>query len=884
MASFSLFELFRKPGTSSTSGEKGRSRPLENKQPVQAALTAATRRENVNLDQPALMATPLPAVTPETKNPLVFNHLRDDSTSNYRGATAALPVRHGALASRLSLQPDEAQPAPVPTPRRRTKLPAPRAKIFTADLPSAPDPIAAPAAPHATSSPAQPGDTSSPTMEQNTPVEAVWAAIPATPASPFQLANETAPPPTPPAPTPRENGSPRHFYSPFEIVSQQNTPAVIASPFAFNEIDTPAAESAEKEPETIELPIRELLNHAPAGDLYFNPADVSAVAKAHVPAAPLVGKLLTGKRATVTLKTLAQHTDAATAALLRRSRPGLQITVPLQLLLTNLSEARESVPPVAVETVFQTPFSIKAEEDAELSVTAFPYREPGAEAAFPAPAAAESNPLQEEELNPLVQEPFLHIPDDPAPTPSPSSLIREELAEAARNSVRTPEKTPDAPEKPTPAELPAAAMPLPDGAPTAPSSPSPFTSPFDSGFGMPLRPWDEDPIPLESLREAPLAAVSSTPPAAALSPAPALFVEKAATPPEAAPPETTSPTPPPVFSFVEALNSPETSKTAPETSAEEASQIPAPADASLADPPPALASTKAPAPVTPAPSADGLFASPWSTAALFSNAPATPAKPPAAADTALDAVETQAPCPLSTTKPVAPPPLIPASPFAEEPALASPPTPTSSPASPFTTLTAAPPAAEPPRSPFAVVPEAADETAFSHSTPDAPMAPPPVVQPPRAAASSANEVEDLSFGYINDPAQLALRAIFSTDQTLRPEDVVDLTAQFPGLRACLILTPEAAVPTQPPTGDEEVRLFHERARGLFDKTIGLVRELDPDAVEQTFTLRTAKGVISFFAAGEVCLAALHAEPSFQPGVREKLTLVAQSLNQMLRAA
>ena len=70
---------------------------------------------------------------------------------------------------------------------------------------------------------------------------------------------------------------------------------------------------------------------------------------------------------------------------------------------------------------------------------------------------------------------------------------------------------------------------------------------------------------------------------------------------------------------------------------------------------------------------------------------------------------------------------------------------------------------------------------------------------------------------------------------------------------------------------------------MFEKTASLVRELDPTAREQMFTLRTAKGVVSFFAVGDICLATLHAEPNFQPGVREKLVLVSRSLAEMLGA-
>ena len=55
---------------------------------------------------------------------------------------------------------------------------------------------------------------------------------------------------------------------------------------------------------------------------------------------------------------------------------------------------------------------------------------------------------------------------------------------------------------------------------------------------------------------------------------------------------------------------------------------------------------------------------------------------------------------------------------------------------------------------------------------------PPMGFAPAPVAGPAGAVEDLSFGYVDDPTQLALRAIFSTDQTLRPQDVVDLSSRI----------------------------------------------------------------------------------------------------------
>ena len=176
---------------------------------------------------------------------------------------------------------------------------------------------------------------------------------------------------------------------------------------------------------------------------------------------------------------------------------------------------------------------------------------------------------------------------------------------------------------------------------------------------------------------------------------------------------------------------------------------------------------------------------------------------------------------------------------------------------------------------------AAPATAVSSAPSGLPTAPLPIDAP---SALSFGRGEDLSFGYVSDdPTQLALRAIFATDQTLRPQDVVNLASQFAGIQACLIITPEGVTRSEWAADADDVRSFTERAPALHDKTMSLARELGL-AGEQTFTLRTNRGVVSFFVNGSLCLAALHAQPNFQPGVRERLVMVTRELAKMLGAA
>ncbi|MGI8601695.1 MAG: hypothetical protein ACR2OZ_01715 [Verrucomicrobiales bacterium] len=170
--------------------------------------------------------------------------------------------------------------------------------------------------------------------------------------------------------------------------------------------------------------------------------------------------------------------------------------------------------------------------------------------------------------------------------------------------------------------------------------------------------------------------------------------------------------------------------------------------------------------------------------------------------------------------------------------------------------------------------------------PPQPAAPP--AEPPRQDDSGLDTpavrspIEDLTFGYVDDPNQLALRAIFATEKSLRPQDVVDLSSQFPGIRGCLIITPEGVTRSGRLDDSEEVRHFSEKAGALFEKTSSLISELGLGS-EQTFTLRTGRSIMSFFTNGTICLAVLHAEPNFQPGVREKLILLTRELAKMLAA-
>lgn len=130
---------------------------------------------------------------------------------------------------------------------------------------------------------------------------------------------------------------------------------------------------------------------------------------------------------------------------------------------------------------------------------------------------------------------------------------------------------------------------------------------------------------------------------------------------------------------------------------------------------------------------------------------------------------------------------------------------------------------------------------------------------PRQSGSSLRDIE--------------LRAVFGTNEAFTYKRVADLTANLPGVMACAIVGPGIVV--QAPRGRESGDLA-SRAGALVRSARDLA-EATGMANSETFTFHTDSGVISLFTHGECCLTVSHAEGQFDPGVREKLILVARGL-------
>ncbi|MCB1232194.1 MAG: hypothetical protein KDN19_18150, partial [Verrucomicrobiae bacterium] len=147
-------------------------------------------------------------------------------------------------------------------------------------------------------------------------------------------------------------------------------------------------------------------------------------------------------------------------------------------------------------------------------------------------------------------------------------------------------------------------------------------------------------------------------------------------------------------------------------------------------------------------------------------------------------------------------------------------------------------------------------------TPKAEKSVPPAPERVSRPSTSGSSLRDIE-----------LRAVFGTNEEFTFRRVADLTAGLPGVEACAIVGPGMVV--QAPRGREAVDLA-SRAGSLVRSARELA-EATGMANSETFTFHTEQGVISIFTHDDCCLTVSHAEGQFDPGVREKLILVARGL-------
>lgn len=260
-----------------------------------------------------------------------------------------------------------------------------------------------------------------------------------------------------------------------------------------------------------------------------------------------------------------------------------------------------------------------------------------------------------------------------------------------------------------------------------------------------------------------------------------------------------------------------------------------------------------------------------------------------------------APTPSSTMNPAlpvfqaseafAPPAAAPKEPDAEQPAAPKAEVPASFDfaqgfGAPVSETTPPPPAATP--EPVETPPAAAVEAVFAAAaaplteTPETvevapakeePVAPIPAsVQDaevaPIAAPSTSSADED-------DLRDLEMRAIFSTSERFNLSMVARKVVALPGINSCSLSTPAKIVHA---SRRDETRLGNE-AREMI-ATLRSLAKLTGLPEARTFTLQTDRGIVSLFLEGDCCVSVNQEQAAFQPGVREKLILIARSIGKL----
>ena len=129
------------------------------------------------------------------------------------------------------------------------------------------------------------------------------------------------------------------------------------------------------------------------------------------------------------------------------------------------------------------------------------------------------------------------------------------------------------------------------------------------------------------------------------------------------------------------------------------------------------------------------------------------------------------------------------------------------------------------------------------------------------------------------PARTALQVAFDTDETLDAKSIVAYASRLPGVSACAIVFSDGLslagnIPTEY-EADALCALAPSIVKRIDDQMMGA--SLGP---LNGMTLYCAKTPVSFFAYGNICLAALHSADALAAEIRARLSCVVRELAQM----
>jgi hypothetical protein len=129
--------------------------------------------------------------------------------------------------------------------------------------------------------------------------------------------------------------------------------------------------------------------------------------------------------------------------------------------------------------------------------------------------------------------------------------------------------------------------------------------------------------------------------------------------------------------------------------------------------------------------------------------------------------------------------------------------------------------------------------------------------------------------------QAPLQAIFMTEDTLDLPRISELSAELPGVSGCLILAGESLAQG----GERPAGLNAQTLRDLSDRLTAAAESVsDKLQADRTFTLYGGSRALSLFARQQLCLCVVHGNRGFLPGVRERLTAVADTLARGMETA
>jgi len=141
---------------------------------------------------------------------------------------------------------------------------------------------------------------------------------------------------------------------------------------------------------------------------------------------------------------------------------------------------------------------------------------------------------------------------------------------------------------------------------------------------------------------------------------------------------------------------------------------------------------------------------------------------------------------------------------------------------------------------------------------------------PADPAPSFGTVPPLRDNIVND---VELRAVFGTDESFTLKKIATLIVCMPGVSACAISTPkkslQASKDKSATIGEDSVTLA---------KTVRKLADLTGSPDARSFAVNTEKGILSIFVGGESYLTVQHDPGGFEPGIQEKLILVAGTLD------